>query len=228
MAERALRGSRLGAQSYETDLGVEMAPRQSVTYDCPRTTASPSRSPSRPTCPRSGSAPSAVPRRCASTAPARAEGRQAGPHPLGHAARAPQRQGARGAARRAAGAAPRRHPRGRSTGGRQPAQERLTPARAPHDHVRVATASPVARPGRSSSGALPSDRRLVVDTSPGTTRSPVGRPTRSAAGPAARRGPAAARAADRDRRPARRRSRRAPAGQRPGERQDEEEAERRR
>ena len=36
MAERALRGSRLGAQSYESDLGVEMAPRQSVTYDCPR------------------------------------------------------------------------------------------------------------------------------------------------------------------------------------------------
>jgi hypothetical protein len=36
MAERALRGSRLGAQSYESDLGVEMAPRQSVTYACPR------------------------------------------------------------------------------------------------------------------------------------------------------------------------------------------------
>ena len=36
VAERALRGSRLGAQSYETDLGVEMAPRQSVTYECPR------------------------------------------------------------------------------------------------------------------------------------------------------------------------------------------------
>lgn len=36
MAERALRGSRLGTQSYETDLGVEMAPRQSVTYDCPK------------------------------------------------------------------------------------------------------------------------------------------------------------------------------------------------
>ncbi len=35
MSERALRGSRLGAQSYETDAGVEMAPRQSVTYDCP-------------------------------------------------------------------------------------------------------------------------------------------------------------------------------------------------
>ncbi len=36
MADRALRGSRLGAQSYETDNNVEMAPRQSVTYDCPR------------------------------------------------------------------------------------------------------------------------------------------------------------------------------------------------
>jgi rubredoxin len=34
MSERALRGSRLGAQSYETDSGVEMAPRQSVTYTC--------------------------------------------------------------------------------------------------------------------------------------------------------------------------------------------------
>ena len=36
MAERALRGSRLGAQSYETDAGVEMAPRQSITYICPQ------------------------------------------------------------------------------------------------------------------------------------------------------------------------------------------------
>ena len=35
MAERTLRGSRLGAQSYETDAGVEMAPRQSITYNCP-------------------------------------------------------------------------------------------------------------------------------------------------------------------------------------------------
>ena len=31
----ALRGSRLGAVSYETDEGVELAPRQAVTYDCP-------------------------------------------------------------------------------------------------------------------------------------------------------------------------------------------------
>ena len=35
MSERALRGSRLGGQSYESDIGVEMAPRQSVDYDCP-------------------------------------------------------------------------------------------------------------------------------------------------------------------------------------------------
>ncbi len=36
MSERALRGSRLGAQSYESDHGVDVAPRQNVAYDCPR------------------------------------------------------------------------------------------------------------------------------------------------------------------------------------------------
>ena len=36
MAERALRGSRLGAQSYESDAGVEAAPRQRIDYDCPK------------------------------------------------------------------------------------------------------------------------------------------------------------------------------------------------
>jgi RNA polymerase-binding protein len=36
MSERALRGSRLGATSYETDDGVEVAPRQMVAYTCPR------------------------------------------------------------------------------------------------------------------------------------------------------------------------------------------------
>jgi RNA polymerase-binding protein len=36
MSERALRGSRLGATSYETDAGVEVAPRQTVAYNCPR------------------------------------------------------------------------------------------------------------------------------------------------------------------------------------------------
>lgn len=35
MSERALRGSRLGAQSYETDDNVEAAPRIPVAYDCP-------------------------------------------------------------------------------------------------------------------------------------------------------------------------------------------------
>ena len=36
MSERALRGSRLGAQSYETDTNVEVAPRLDVGYRCPR------------------------------------------------------------------------------------------------------------------------------------------------------------------------------------------------
>jgi len=36
MAERALRGARLGGQSYEDERGVEMAPRQDVDYECPR------------------------------------------------------------------------------------------------------------------------------------------------------------------------------------------------
>lgn len=35
MSERALRGSRLGSTSYETDHGVDVAPRQIVAYDCP-------------------------------------------------------------------------------------------------------------------------------------------------------------------------------------------------
>jgi hypothetical protein len=34
MAERSLRGARLGAQSFEDERGVEMAPRQEVTYVC--------------------------------------------------------------------------------------------------------------------------------------------------------------------------------------------------
>lgn len=35
MSERALRGSRLGASSYETDEGIDIAPRQAVAYVCP-------------------------------------------------------------------------------------------------------------------------------------------------------------------------------------------------
>lgn len=36
MAERALRGTRLGATSYENDRNTDLAPRQEVTYDCPQ------------------------------------------------------------------------------------------------------------------------------------------------------------------------------------------------
>jgi hypothetical protein len=36
MSERALRGSRLGAQSYETDANVDAAPREDVAFECPR------------------------------------------------------------------------------------------------------------------------------------------------------------------------------------------------
>ena len=36
MAERALRGTRLGATSYENDRNTDLAPRQDVAFDCPR------------------------------------------------------------------------------------------------------------------------------------------------------------------------------------------------
>lgn len=36
MTEGALRGTRLGATSYESDLRVQFAERVSITYDCPR------------------------------------------------------------------------------------------------------------------------------------------------------------------------------------------------
>jgi hypothetical protein len=35
MAERVLRGSRLGAVSYETDRNAELAPRQVIEFVCP-------------------------------------------------------------------------------------------------------------------------------------------------------------------------------------------------
>jgi hypothetical protein len=35
MAERALRGTRLGATSYENDRNTDLAPRQEVGFDCP-------------------------------------------------------------------------------------------------------------------------------------------------------------------------------------------------
>jgi hypothetical protein len=36
MADRVLRGSRLGAVSYETDRNHDLAPRQTMRYACPR------------------------------------------------------------------------------------------------------------------------------------------------------------------------------------------------
>jgi len=36
MAERALRGTRLGATSYENDRNTDLAPRQEVPFDCPK------------------------------------------------------------------------------------------------------------------------------------------------------------------------------------------------
>jgi hypothetical protein len=35
MADRVLRGSRLGTTSYETDRNTDLAPRREVIYDCP-------------------------------------------------------------------------------------------------------------------------------------------------------------------------------------------------
>ena len=36
MADRSLKGTGLGAKSFEDEAGVEFAARQEVTYDCPR------------------------------------------------------------------------------------------------------------------------------------------------------------------------------------------------
>ncbi|WP_019819788.1 RNA polymerase-binding protein RbpA [Saccharomonospora saliphila] len=36
MADRVLRGSRLGAVSYETDRNHDLAPRRTVRYSCPK------------------------------------------------------------------------------------------------------------------------------------------------------------------------------------------------
>jgi hypothetical protein len=60
MAERSLRGARLGAQSFEDERGVEMAPRQDVDFDCSRghefsvTMATEAEIPAEWECPRCG------------------------------------------------------------------------------------------------------------------------------------------------------------------------------
>ena len=61
MAERTLRGARLGAQSFEDERGVEMAPRHRVAYECTRghafsvTMAVEADAPAEWECPRCGS-----------------------------------------------------------------------------------------------------------------------------------------------------------------------------
>ena len=111
MADRVLRGSRLGAVSYETDRNHDLAPRQSMRYACPRG--------------HEFDVPFAERRRGAGdlgVSPARqhlpagrrrrarAEEGQAAAHALGHAPGAPLGRRPGGAAHRAPGAA-RRAPR---------------------------------------------------------------------------------------------------------------------
>ena len=100
MAERSLRGSRLGALSMETDANVVPSERNITTYLCPNghTIKLPVL--------RRGRRPAhlGVPLRCGGQAPgwgpgAGGQARQARPHPLGHAARASLDPRARGAAR---------------------------------------------------------------------------------------------------------------------------------
>ena len=112
MAERTLRGARLGGQSFEDERGIEFAARQQVGYRCPQghdfeiTMSVEADIPAVWECPR-----------CGARGPERrrhqqgGEGREAGPHPLGHAARAPLREGARGHPQGASGAAARRRDR---------------------------------------------------------------------------------------------------------------------
>jgi RNA polymerase-binding protein len=60
MAERTLRGARLGGQSFEDERGIEFAARQKVAYDCPQghdfeiTMAAEADVPSTWECPRCG------------------------------------------------------------------------------------------------------------------------------------------------------------------------------
>ena len=112
MAERTLRGARLGGQSFEDERGIEFAARQQVGYRCPQghefeiTMSVEADVPAVWECPRCGAEALSTARH-----PARGEGREAGPHALGHAARAALREGARGHPQGAARAAPRRRDR---------------------------------------------------------------------------------------------------------------------
>ena len=124
MSERALRGSRLGATSYETDAGIDLAPRQNVAYDCPKGHHIEVPVRGRGRHPAGVGVP--VLWRCRQAGRRRAAGGeegQAAAHPLGHAHGAPHGRGPRRGARRApGGSARRRH----SLDRRGAAQERLT------------------------------------------------------------------------------------------------------
>ena len=57
MADRSLKGTGLGAKSFEDEAGVEFAARQEVGYDCPASTTSASCFRLKPIFPLCGSAP---------------------------------------------------------------------------------------------------------------------------------------------------------------------------
>ena len=197
MAERTLRGARLGGQSFEDERGIEFAARQQVGYRCPQAHEFEITMSVEADVPRSGSARAAAPRALSTSGIEQGgEGREAGPHPLGHAARASLREGARGHPQGASRPAARRRDRSRPPAPRRPKKrkrDRLTPARARRRRPRPGQRVPVTRV-RGDSSFRPARPRPIA---PGSGRS------RSAAGHQ----PASSR-----------------AEQRPGERQDQQDA----
>ena len=87
MADRSLKGTGLGAKSFEDEAGVEFAARQEVGYDCPRehhfslVFSAEADIPARVGVPAVRRGVVAFRRRAAG-----AEGREAGAYALGHAA----------------------------------------------------------------------------------------------------------------------------------------------
>ena len=106
MADRSLKGTGLGAKSFEDEAGVEFAARQEVGYDCPRehhfslVFSAEAEIPLAVGVPALRRGVVAFRRRAS-----RAQGGEAGAYALGHAARASLHRRARGPAGRAAGPA---------------------------------------------------------------------------------------------------------------------------
>ena len=100
MADRSLKGTGLGAKSFEDEAGVEFAARQEVGYDCPRkhhfslVFSAEAEIPTLWECPRCG----AESLRSDGERP-EAEGREARAYALGHAAGTPLHRRAGGSAR---------------------------------------------------------------------------------------------------------------------------------